>query len=215
MSRFWNAALGYQKDAIVEIAAQGMQCRFISTCPADALPFHSIERGLPRYVGDTDDGFRNRLIAAPSIWGDQSGKIPGGETALGIIAELNRAGFANVAIDDNGDRPYAPPGHRPNGSLYAIGEEYWRFWVVIDDRVQHLFGGANTWAAYNWDAFQWGFSKVPANWTAVPKIIKKHKDADSICAGVDVILSGSNWGSFNWGDGTTWVDVIHVSMGYR
>ena len=208
MSRFWNAALGYQKDAIVEIAAQGMECRFISTCPPDALPFHSIERGLPRYVGDTEAGFRSRLIHAHDIWET-------GDTPNGIIAELNRAGFANVSVLDSGDLLYLPPGHRPNGSQYAVGEEYWRFLVVIDDRAQHLFGSVNTWGAFNWGAFNWGFANVPPNWPAVFKIIKKHKDADSICAGINIIVAGADWGAFNWGDGTNWANVIQVSTGYR
>ena len=208
MSRFWNAALGYQKDAIVEIADQGIQCRFISTCPLDALPFHGVERGLPRYVGDTNDGFRSRLVAAPSIWET-------GDTPLGIIAELNRAGFAHVTIQDNNDRPNAAPGHRPNGSQCAAGEEYWRFWVVIDDRPQHLFVGFNTWGAYSWGGFSWGFSSVPANWPAVFKIIKNHKDADSICAGIDLLIDGPDWGAFNWGDGSVWGTVLHINTGYK
>jgi hypothetical protein len=208
MSRFWNAALGYQKDAIVEIAAQGIECRFISTCPPDALPFHSIERGLPRYVGDTEAGFRSRLIHAHDIWET-------GDTPNGIIAELNRAGFANVTVDDNNDRPYEAPGHHPDGTPYAPGEEYWRFWVTIDDRIPELFGGVNTWGEFNWGEFNWGFARVPPNWQAVFKIIKKHKDADSICAGIDLLLSGANWGEFDWGDGTNWGFVLRISTGYR
>jgi hypothetical protein len=208
MSRNWNRALGYQKDAIVEIAIQGMECRFISTCPPDALPFHGVERGLPRYVGDTEDGFRSRLIDAPDIWET-------GDTPDGLIAELNRAGFAHVTVLDANDLVYMPPGHRPDGSQYAEGEEYWRFLVRIDDRAQHLFGTVTRWGAFNWgDGTKWGFSQVPDNWGAVFQIIKKHKPADSICCGIDIIIAGAEWGAFNWG-AVNWADVIHVSTGYR
>jgi hypothetical protein len=196
------------KDSIVEIAIAGVRCRFVQTCPPDALPYHSIERGLPRYVGDTTEGFRTRLIAAPEIWET-------GDTAIGIAAELNRAGFANVRIEGNDERPYAAPGHRPNGTQYAVGEEYWRFWVVIDDREQHLFGPPSRWGWASWATFNWGFSTVPPNWDAVSRIIKKHKPADSICAGIDIIISGPNWGEFTWGDGSQWGTIIHVGTGYR
>lgn len=210
VSRNWGAALGYSKDALVELAVLAVKCRFITECPADTLPYHGSERLLDRYLGDTDSTFRVRLKLAHESW--EIGDCPSG-----LLSELALAGIRGAAICDNGQWADFTPGHNPlTGVQYALGEEYWRFWITIDDRAFHDFVAAAPWGTGNWGAKTWGFSTMPANWAILPTIIKKHKPADSICAGIQVILSGSVWESArHWGDGSTWGgSVVAVPMGY-
>jgi hypothetical protein len=210
-SRNWAGAEGYAKDSLVELGIKSTKCRFITECPVDVLPYQGTERLLDRYAGQSDSDYRSILQHAFETWAI-------GDTPTGILEQLALAGIQGVSIHDNGQWAGLPPGHnRITGAQYAPGAEYWRFWISIDDRAFHAFVASSNWGTGSWGAKNWGFSTMPANWPAIPAIVKKHKPADSVCAGIQVILSGSVWESTrHWGDGSTWGgNVVKVSMGYQ
>lgn len=209
-ARGWGGANGYMKDIFVEIGVVGVRSRFINVCPNDALAYHGSERGLVRYVGDTDDGYAQRLNNAWNLWVNAG-------TAWGMIQQFGFAGFPSVYIRENWDWPGMPPGISPITHLpYAPGEEWWRFWVVIDDSVLHLFGsvsfywddGVTTWD----DGSLWDFTIAPPNISKIHQIINTWKPAHTICAGVLVILEGWVWDGLGitWDDGHTWDSSVTV-----
>ena len=209
-SRNWAGAEGYSKDVLVELSVKAVNCRFITECPVDVLPYQGTERLLDRYLGETDADYTARLRGAFETWAI-------GDTPTGMLDQLALAGIQGAKIYDNGQWSGFPPGHnRVTGALYAPGEEYWRFWITIDDRSFHAFTPSTNWGIGTWAAKTWGFSAMPANWPMIPAIVKKHKPADSVCAGIQIILSGSVWEpARHWGDGSTWGgNVVKESMGY-
>jgi hypothetical protein len=185
-SRAWGAGVGYQKDVLVEVGIQGIQQASVS-----ALAYHGAERGLPRYDGDTDASYADRLKQAWVLW-EYAG------TAEGIRRQLEFAGFNHVQIYETWSW----------GSLFP-SSEWWHFWVLIDDTIDHIFGDISfRWGTtgFQWgDGTHWGFTKVPPNLGWVRKIVNTWKPAHTICESIIVQLQGWRYGiDFWWGDGQKW-----------
>jgi hypothetical protein len=165
--------MGYFKDWYVEVNIVGVRSRFLGVCPADALAYHGDERSLDRYVGDTDDIYRTRLVDAWQLW-----TFAG--TAYGIIKQLNSAGFNHIYIEEGAT---FGPDH----------SQWWKFWVIIDDTFDHVFGSV---AWFMGDGYlmgggkNLGFTNNPPNESSIRPIINKWKPATTILAQVIVILDG-------------------------
>jgi hypothetical protein len=164
---------GYTKDIFVEVGIEGANCRFINVCPADALNYHGSERGLPKYVGDSSDTYRARLLSAWDLW------IYAG-TAYGLIANLNFAGFNYVEVHENWD--------------WGVDKtQWWKFWVIINDTIDHIFGDVSFYIGDGTligDGHLIGFTKNPPNEAAIRTIIHKWKPAYTMCEHVYIILDG-------------------------
>ena len=202
-SRAFGSGVGYFKDWYIETLLVGVRSRFCLQCPPDALPYHGDERGLFRYVGDSDDDYRARINDAWYLW-------TFGGTSWGVVNQLNSAGFPSVAIYENWQWLGFPPSISPITHLpYAIGDEWWRFHVQIMDTINPFGGLSFRWgdSSRTWgDGKLWGFTHVPPNWSQVIPIIKKWKPAHTILASLDILLDGWAYGEGGivWGGGQLW-----------
>jgi hypothetical protein len=188
----WASASGLMKDVWGEAAAQAVLCRFIQTAPEDALSLIGDERGLPRNPGESTAAFRTRLLAAWSMW-----TMAG--TKAGIVSALNYLGFLNVSIYENADWTIAP------GPGYSLGDEWWRFWVVI--RQPHGFGPP-AWrigdgSLVGAPGLRVGFMYAPVTHPTIRPTIERWKPAHAMLMQIVVVLSGKLIGD-GWtiGDGT-------------
>jgi hypothetical protein len=173
VARNWGSAVGYTKDIFIETSEAGIKSRFLNVCPDDALGYHGSERGLPRYIGDTPTDHRNRLLGAWDLW-TYAG------TEYGILLNLGFAGFNHVEIHENADW-----GSNPS--------EWWKFWVVLNDTIDHQFGAVSFYlgdGTHINDGHLIGFTTNPPNESAIKKIIHDWKPANTLCAEIILILSG-------------------------
>lgn len=188
----WLSGHGVMKDAFVEATIQAVKCRFISVCPVDALQYIGQERLLEQYPNENLYQYRARLQSAWDLW-----QYAG--TKQGVLAAIHGLGFSNVTILENSDWAVPP------SQGYGPGDEWWRFWVIIDQP----HGLSPNWA---WgDGSLWGrptFGLSGGGAQALPPIIsniKKWRPAHAQCVALIIILSGRLWGNgWNWGDGSTW-----------
>lgn len=182
-------AQGLLKDGFPEAAIAAVKCRWASTCPEDALAALGFERLLPRNPGEGTAAFRARLLLAWLLW-------PFAGTRQGLITALNILGFANVLVFENAQWTVDPsPG-------FSAGQEWWRFWVVIDQPHGFVVGwraGDGTLVGSN----TIGFGSAPIAYPGIRPTIKQWKPAHALLVSVIVILSGKIVGG-GWavGDGT-------------
>lgn len=193
----WGEANGVIKDAVVASLLDAIRCRFLETCPQDALAAFGMERNLEQGPFEDLNQYRARLRAAWDLW-EYAG------TALGITRALNLLGYPNVQVVENADWYAAPsPG-------YAPGEEWWRFWVIIDQP----HGFIPVWKIG--DGTKVGQKKVGSLSNArllrdVCKTIHKWAPPHAQLQNIIIHVSGQTWGSFNWGDGTVYGGVSLVT----
>jgi hypothetical protein len=176
-SRNFNKALGYLKDGIVEILIQGIKQRFVLESSPDAMGYHGEERLVPRFDGDTDALYAQRVSGA---WEQHQLDA----TPTGLIDLLASAGFNSVEI-------YERQGSDP---------EWFKFSVFIFDP---RFGESPKWGDFNWDdGAYWGFRIVPSNAESIIPIVRLMKPSHTICEEIRIIRD-QVWA---WGDGTLWGD---------
>lgn len=61
------------------------------TATGEALDFHGKDRNISRYAGETDEEYRNRLLAAAEVYSLEG-------TLSGMIAALERLGYTGVEV---------------------------------------------------------------------------------------------------------------------
>ena len=97
LRRHWGERLmgvqGLMGDLAMEAISQGMQVPWLRSGfqPPDVLPLIGVERSMPRYPADTDDGYRERLAEAWDSW-----LFAGNEDA--ITDQLIAFGLPNVVV---------------------------------------------------------------------------------------------------------------------
>ena len=172
IAQSWGAGCGYAKDIYVEMVIGGLECRFPSICPEDALAYHGTERGLPRYASDTLDSYRARVVDAWGLWSAAG-------TEVGILQALAYAGVITAQI-------YEPAEWPITGFT-----DWWNFWVLIDAR-----GGS--WGAI-WHVGDGtligsgvvvGFTSPPIAVADILAVINTWKPAHTVLQGLVVLLSG-------------------------
>jgi hypothetical protein len=189
----WGESVGALKDHVIEGLYQSVIARFIEQCMMgdreDALVYHGRERRLDRYPGDTTLGYGNRLKAAWELWAMAG-------TKDGITAALALLGYSDVTVVENYQDPdgsiTVPLYGMPPGPGYALGEEWWRFWVIINKPNDFVD------PEWRWDVnmiwgpdpgeFTWGPTGTSGNAPYIRPLIELWKPSYTILSGLFVIL---------------------------
>lgn len=96
--------MGYTGDTMLDAATLGLKAPWLreDTSPDDALEYVGDEQNTPRYPGETNPGYRGRLLEPFTFW-----ESAGRETT--IIGELANLGItAHVYTDAEWSRPPTP-----------------------------------------------------------------------------------------------------------
>jgi len=181
--RRYFSAIAYELDAYPKVAREAVLARHPTYAPLDALPVHADERKLEQLPGESSTSFRARLRGAfPAYRQAGSGR--------GLQNRLREAGFTTATKLEAND--FAP----------VAGQTWARFWVVIFDPtlVDRTFAWGD---GTKWGAGTWGGPNIVARQT-VQKLIRKWKAPYEHLEAAVFVASGRPWGTFKWGDGTTW-----------
>lgn len=180
--------LGAHGDALDELVAKAKDATkagFVGLAPSDALPYHGLERLLPRWPTETDAEHRARLVAAWDTWataGTSDGPLDeGGSYGLAGMLRAALPG-ATVLI-----RPYNYPYRGP------LRRGYWsEFWVVLKNTgwLRRTFGDGSKWR----DGSTWGSTATRAEVEMVKNIIRTFKAAHEWCPAVVISFGGRTWG---------------------
>lgn len=187
----WLTALGILKDGLVEGAIAAVKCRWSAVAPEDALPYIGRERSLDRLAAEPIAAYRARLQNAWTAW-----QYAG--TKKGILDAAALLGLTGALIKENADWTVPP-------SLgYSAGQEWWRFWVIVDR--PHPFSIA--WAIGDGTLVSGPSAPtVPTIliglrpfdvYASLVKIIRTWKPAHALLANMTVILSGKLIGYPAW-----------------
>lgn len=193
-------AQGLVKDFLFSRLKQGVLFRFPGYASDDALGAIGDERLIDKGTSpqlatpETDAAYAQRLINAWAIWA-----LAG--TAWGMLNAFLAQGYRPTIIQQNGLR------FNLDGSNNLV--------VVV--------GAPWTFAPPNlWNTFLVLLPTVPSSWTNIHnpatdtsapsaneiarlvRIINLWRPGHMICAGLQVITSGSIWGYGNWGSPRTW-----------
>jgi hypothetical protein len=90
-ARVWNAELGAAKDRLLDRAAESVRARALTLNTDDAALQIGVERSMPRYLSETMQQYRTRVLAA---W--ESKKFQG--TVKGIRDELLAMGYESSVV---------------------------------------------------------------------------------------------------------------------
>jgi hypothetical protein len=181
----WNEVSGLIKDAWRDAARQAVKARFVAFAPRDALAQLLRDFALDDPYEEPEATTRSRLARAWETW-QRAG------TRRGLVAALEAAGYANVAIKEWFEWNHTG--------------RWWDFWVVL--RPPFAWDNAAVRAAKWGRRWRWGdatrlASGFPKGEAArVTAIVRKWKPAHAHCVNVIVLLSGRLWGDgMRWGDG--------------
>ncbi len=181
--RRYFSTIATMLDAFPKAAEAAVLARFPSFAPLDALAVHSDERRLERGPAELSTTFRARLRNAFQAYGE-------GRSSKGMQNRLREAGFTTATVYEAND--FAP----------VTGRSWALFSVVIFDPTLVAFtfrwGDGTRWGAGTWGGV------APLNQTTIRKLIAKWKAPYALLDGVTVVATGRPWGTFRWGDGTTW-----------
>ena len=191
----FTSALGLMKDVFAEGAMQALRCRFVSSCPEDALAFIGQERNLPQVPGEPVAAYRARLLNAWQAW-QQAGTKPG------LINQLNVLGYPNVVVLEDNTSSFALS---PPASGFAPGTEWWRFMVFIKPphpfTIGSKYGDGNTWG----NGRLWGIGGPVNALQVIRNTIALWQPAHARMVACGIVLSGGVWGDGGlWGDGRVW-----------
>jgi hypothetical protein len=137
--------------------------------PDDVLPLVGLERGMPRYPGETPAQYRARLLDAWNAY-----RFAGAEQT--IVSQFAHAGYPGVQIVFNA----AALG--PNGEAAP----YWsQFWVHFPLSSGHPVTGAGpTWNSFNYgDGTVYGLGVTVGFYQLIHGIVGKWKPVRWICRG--------------------------------
>lgn len=190
-------AHGDQLDDLATRAQDATEAGFVAQAPTDALPYHGLERMLPKWPSETDAAHRARLLAAWDSWataGTSDGPLDEGGT-YGLAGMLRACLGPSVTVQVRAYRdPYLGP----------LRRGYWsEFWVVLSGVpwTRRAWGTG----AYG-DGGTWGSSATRAQVEAVKGIVRTFKAAHEWCPAIVVVFAGRTWGDGSmWGDpGVEW-----------
>lgn len=194
-------AQGIVKDYLLELSRQATQMRFPDFASSDALGSIGSERLIDRGAGpqlvtqETDAAYAARLKTAWDIWYWAG-------TAFGMLTALAVQGYTPYVVQQNGLR----------FSLDGSGA------LVVTVGAPWTFPAPNL-----WNTFLVILTSIPSSWTdiqnppttssaptvneidRIARIINLWRPAHMVCAGLQVVTSGSIWGfGHTWGDGHLW-----------
>jgi hypothetical protein len=136
-----DSIVGQADASSSRVLQAGMAPRLRRTPPEDALPVIGLERGMPRYPGETREQYRTRLDGAWEAW-------TRGGAAYAIIEQLKAAGLDGVQVFRASQWDRAPAG-------------YWSiFWVFVPEDYSpkaSTLAQREAWAAIvrKWKPAQW------------------------------------------------------------
>ena len=175
--------LGLVKDAWLEAAKRAVKARFASIAPPDAIAYLLRDYDLPERFNESEDIARARILDAWRSW--ELAGTPGG-----VVHALNTAGFANVSVQER---------------INAV--RWWEYRVVLRPAFpwDHTVLPYERWGAATWGEYHYtGGAPTLADRDRVLTLVRKWAPAHAHLDFVVVQISGPTWGSFAWGDGTTW-----------
>lgn len=191
--RMWGV-YALMSDLITEGSAQAIKAHMLreDTSPDDALPLVGADRRMPRYDGETNLQYRNRMIDAWDAY-------ELGGTAAAITGQLELFGLDNTrCISQHGGWAFENPVDTTNWS---------RFVVIIEQTHPWTAGPGNygTGLLYG-SALTYGTDATPGELDTVLGIIKKWKPGHSKNPYVLVVLDGDYYGqpALTYGGGSTY-----------
>ena len=178
----WATALGIAKDAIAEGAILAVKCRWLATCPEDALPLIGSERSLVRLPAETAGAYRARMANAWTAW-----QYAG--TKTGLLTQIGLLGLP-VSILENADFP-SPPANWYNFWVYITLPN--PFIAPVNFGAVPLFGAGLILGVKPYDLF-----------AALARTIQVWRPAHAQLVALTIQLSGRLFGVNSWafGDGT-------------
>lgn len=199
----YQTVMGAAMDTQLDRLYYAKMCQWPSETPADALYYLANERGLERVVligsGGTQENellHRERLRQAWTVWaisGSQQGhKDELGWCGIPAVQVLRRAEFST------------PP---PVGSAYvrSFALQVWsQFDILIRPTSaigELIWGSGWTWG----DGSLFGSTLTLAELQQLRRLVRDHKSAHDTCTYFWLQFTpGPLWGTFVWGDGTTY-----------
>ena len=185
----WMDAFAEEKDAVQSWMAWGVQARFASLAPSDALPLISQNRQIEIRVGESEADFRERLQLPFSTW-----KWSG--TDRGVLAALGGTGWTVTFGAGFSPWPLVLP---VSGNVWMFAASNWspedadvswasRFWFLCDGNAQGI--------------------TVPTDdqvdmWK---RVIRKWKSAETTCPALYIVTSAGGWADA-WGSTGSWGDA--------
>lgn len=160
--------LGIAKEVQSQRTRDAVKARFVHLAPVDALPDLGKDRKMLRAPGETDDGYRERLLNAFDIWATAG-------TEAGLLELFRVAGATDVTIWEDQD---------VGGAL-----GHWaRFAIYVAE--PHPYTAPKTWGSFAWgDGTCWGFGDDAAI-TYTKEVIRRWKPAHTRCVGIAVVWAG-------------------------
>jgi len=153
---------------------------------ADALGRIGSERMMERYFGESEDGYKQRLLGAWRAW-SQAG------TPASIIEQLAALGLT-ASVKENWQWNW--DGDSANFS---------RFWVIITGHpwVPRKWGDGSKWGPSS----LWGARRTPPSMIdarAIRRVIKKWKAGHTVCPYAVIVFDLAAWAALTpdgtWGD---------------
>lgn len=190
-------AFAQTKDGFEEAQIAAVRAHFVATCPEDALVLIGQERSLPQFVGEGVDAYRTRLANAFVAYAASG-------TRAGMAAAV-QALVPSAFVNESRDWSYPPSINPATGTTYAVGAEWWRFWIIIPQPSPFSpawsWGGSTTWRSSR----QWGYTGSAALVQQLKQIAAQWKSAHCTTAQF-VLVFGTNttvFGASNtrFGDG--------------
>jgi len=178
--RFTEGFIALFADTLAEASNQAVKARFegASTYPLDALPQSGANKELERYDGDTDATYKQRLLAAFSIW-QQAG------TPQAVEAALDAFGYPAAVVWEDAEwvRPPQP---------------WWSQFVVVFPVGTHpvipttqVYGDGSVYG----DGQLYGISGITATEVdGIRRLVRKWKRSASICRWLIFEVSGTGTG---------------------
>jgi hypothetical protein len=214
----WLGVMADEKDLLMQLSIDSVNCRYPSLAPNDALPLLAYQYNLTRGFQETDADYRVRLQHAWSHW-QWSG------TDLGILIAMQPSGFTTIPWDPDNPVPFNP--NDPAISRVFVVRNcdtgigcpdgnfaFWnRFWVCIDASDEAILGDG-VWGSpgtYG-DGGVWGAGTIHGSlitgsmigsWIAA---IRQFKPAGWTCVSIEI---GEYGASYPIGDPTGTIS-IHV-----
>lgn len=196
VSELFLRAHGDALDELATKAKDATKAGLVAVASSDALPYHGLERGLPRFAGESDASHRARLVAAWETYetaGTRAGPLSTGGT-YGLVGMLSAA-LPGVTVQVRAYRdPYLGP----------LRRGYWsEFWVVLTGVPWTI----RTWGTGTWgDGSTWGSTATQEQAETAKNIVRTFKAAHEWCPAIVVVFEGRTWGDGSeWGDpGVVW-----------
>lgn len=179
----WFTAHGQWHDALVTFLQEGVQARFPSIAPEDALAIIGAERGLSRYPNEALPAWRNRVQNAFEFWA-LAGTIPGVKQAC------LQMGYRNPQVIEHF---HAEPAAWSEFSVVIYpGTTRYTSWKYGPSRV------------YGEPGLTYGINLDAAEKSRVRSVLEEIKPAHTKLRTIYYVQNGAVYGAFHHGDGTVY-----------